>query len=65
MAITYKVAKCRNPKNPNVDYFKGTAVKTGDYDFEELAEAHRQGRQFISYRIRSRKCHLPSCPLQW
>ena len=23
MAITYKVAKCRNPKNPDVDYFKG------------------------------------------
>ena len=38
MAITYKVAKCRNPKNPDVDYFKGTAVKTGDYDFEELTE---------------------------
>ena len=38
MAITYKVAKCRNPKNPDVDYFKGTAVKTGDYDFEELTD---------------------------
>ena len=38
MAITYKVAKCRNPKNPDVDYFKGTAVKTGDYDFGELAD---------------------------
>ena len=38
MAITYKVAKCRNPKNPDADYFKGTAVKTGDYDFEELTE---------------------------
>ena len=38
MAITYKVAKCRNPKNPDVDYFKGTAVKTGDYDFEELSD---------------------------
>ena len=38
MAITYKVCKCRNPKNPDVDYYKGTAVKTGDYDFAELAE---------------------------
>ena len=38
MAITYKVAKCRNPKNPDVDYFKGTAVKTGDYDFGELTD---------------------------
>ena len=38
MPITYKVAKCRNPKNPDVDYFKGTAVKTGDYTFEELTE---------------------------
>lgn len=38
MPITYKVAKCRNPKNPDVDFFKGTAVKTGDYSFDELAE---------------------------
>ena len=36
--ITYKVTKCRNPKNPDADYFKGTAVKTGDYDFGELAD---------------------------
>ena len=36
--ITYKVTKCRNPKSPDVDYFKGTAVKTGDYDFGELAD---------------------------
>ena len=35
--ITYKVSKCRNPKNPEVDYFKGTAVKTGEYTFEDLA----------------------------
>ena len=35
--ITYKVSKCRNPKNPDVDYFKGTAVKTGEYTFEDLA----------------------------
>ena len=38
MAITYKVVKCRNPKYPEVDYYNGRAVKTGDYDFEELAE---------------------------
>ena len=38
MAITYKVAKCRNPKNPDVDYFKGTAVKNSDYDFDDLVE---------------------------
>ena len=35
--INYKVSKCRNPKNPDVDYFKGTAVKTGEYTFEDLA----------------------------
>ena len=37
MPITYKVAKCRNPKNPDVDYYKGPAVKTGEYTFEDLA----------------------------
>ena len=35
--ITYKVTKCRNPKNPDVDYFSGKAVKTGEYTFEDLA----------------------------
>ena len=38
MSITYKVVKCRNPKNPETDYFHGVAVKTGDYDFEDLAD---------------------------
>ena len=38
MAISYKVCKCRNPKNPDVDHFKGTAVKSSDYDFEDLAD---------------------------
>ena len=38
MAIPYKVCKCRNPKNPDVDHFKGTAVKSSDYDFEDLAD---------------------------
>ena len=36
--ISYKVSKCRNPKYPEMDYFKGTAVKTGEYTFEDLAE---------------------------
>ena len=35
--ITYKVSKCRNPKYPEVNYFKGTTVKTGEYTFEDLA----------------------------
>ena len=38
MAITYKVCKCRNPKAPDTPYFKATAVKTSDYDFNDLAE---------------------------
>ena len=38
MAITYKVTKCRNPKYPEVDYFANRAVKTGTYDFNDLAE---------------------------
>jgi predicted histone-like DNA-binding protein len=38
MPLTYKVVKCRNPKNPETDYFHGVAVKTGDYDFEDLAD---------------------------
>ena len=37
MAITYAVMKTRNPKNPDVDFFHGRAVKTSDYDFEDLA----------------------------
>ena len=36
--ITYKVQKTRNPKNPEVDYFHGVAVKTGELDFEKLAK---------------------------
>ena len=35
--INYRVSKCRNPKYPEVDYFKGTAVKTGEYTFDDLA----------------------------
>ena len=35
--INYKVSKCRNPKNPDTDYFKGTTVKSGEYTFDDLA----------------------------
>ena len=38
MPICYKVVKCRNPKNPDVDYFHGVAVKNSNYDFEDLAD---------------------------
>ena len=36
--ISYKVSKCRNPKNPDQNFYKGTAVKTGEYSFDDLAE---------------------------
>ena len=37
--INYKVTRCRNPKgDESLDYFKGTAVKTSDYDFDDLVE---------------------------
>ena len=38
MPITYAVKKTRNPKNPDVDYFHGVAVKTGELNFEKLAK---------------------------
>ena len=38
MAITYAVKKTRNPRNPDVDYYAGRAVKTGEYSFSDLAE---------------------------
>ena len=39
MAINYKVTRCRNPKgDESTDYFKGTAVKTSDYMFDDLVE---------------------------
>ena len=38
MSIAYKVVKCRNPKNPDVDHFHGVAVKNSNYDFDDLAE---------------------------
>ena len=36
--IAYKVVGCRNPKYPTAKYYKGTAVKTGELDFEKLAK---------------------------
>ena len=38
MAITYAVKKIRNPKFPDVDYFHGQAVKTGELSMEKLAK---------------------------
>ena len=38
MAITYAVKKIRNPKNPDVDFFHGQAVKTGELTMEKLAK---------------------------
>ena len=38
MPITYAVKKVRNPKNPDVDYFHGQAIKTGELTMEKLAQ---------------------------
>ena len=39
MPITYQVVGCSNPKGAEgVDYATNRAVKTGDYDFKQLAE---------------------------
>jgi len=38
MAINYAVKKIRNPKNPDVDYYHGQAVKTGELTMEKLAK---------------------------
>ena len=38
MSITYAVKKVRNPKNPDVDYFHGAAIKTGELTMEKLAK---------------------------
>ena len=38
MPITYAVKKVRNPKFPDVDYFHGQAIKTGELTLEKLAK---------------------------
>ena len=38
MPITYAVKKVRNPRNPDVDYFHGQAIKTGELSMEKLAK---------------------------
>ena len=38
MPITYAVTKCRNPKFPDANYFKGTVQKTGELTMEKLAK---------------------------
>ena len=38
MPITYAVKKVRNPKNPDVDYFHGQALKTGELTLEKLSK---------------------------
>ena len=37
MPITYAVKKVHNPKFPEVDYFHGQAIKTGELTMEKLA----------------------------
>ena len=38
MPITYAVKKVSNPKYPEVDYFHGQAIKTGELTLEKLAK---------------------------
>ena len=38
MPITYAVKKVRNPKNPDVDFFHGAAIKTGELTMDKLAK---------------------------
>ena len=38
MPITYAVKKVSNPRNPDVDYFHGQAIKTGEHTMEKLAK---------------------------
>ena len=38
MAITYAVKKVRNPRFPDMDYFHGQAIKTGELTLEKLAK---------------------------
>ena len=36
--ITYKIQKTRNPKYPDMPYYHGVAVKTGELNFDKLAK---------------------------
>ena len=38
MPITYAIKKVSNPKYPEVDYFHGQAIKTGELTMEKLAK---------------------------
>ena len=38
MPITYAVKKVSNPKNRDVDYFHGQAIKTGELTMEKLSK---------------------------
>ena len=38
MAIPYRVVKTKNPKDRDKDYFAGRAVKSSDYDFDEISD---------------------------
>ena len=38
MPITYAVKKVRNPRNPDVEYYHGQAIKTGELTMEKLAK---------------------------
>ena len=38
MPITYAVKKVSNPKNPDVDFFHGQAIKTGELTLDKLAK---------------------------
>ena len=38
MPITYAVKKVRNPRNPDVDYYHGQAIKTVELTMEKLAK---------------------------
>lgn len=38
MALVYSIQKCRNPKNPEVDYFVPRVKKVDDYDMHEIVK---------------------------
>lgn len=38
MPVIYSIQKCRNPRNPDADYFVPRVKKIDDYDMSELAK---------------------------